>query len=94
MADKYSGPNNVLERGNKVWKIQVGKRVDVDSKDRLKPHLGSVAQGAVPPKDGLCGFCGSKARGACVAARDYISPGDDCIVNPPRICIEMHEIFM
>ena len=43
MANKYSSPNKVLERGNKVWKIQVGKRVDVDSKDRLKPHLGSVA---------------------------------------------------
>ena len=29
-----------------------------------------------------------------VAAQDYISPGDDSIVNPPRICIEMSEIFM
>ena len=53
MADKYSGPNKVLEQGNKAWKIQVGERVDVVSRDRLKPHLGSVApKAAVPPKRG------------------------------------------
>ena len=28
-----------------------------------------------------------------MAAQDYISPEDDCIVNLPRICIEMYEIF-
>ena len=43
MADKYSDPYKVLERGNKAWKIQVGERVDVVCRDRLKPHLGSVA---------------------------------------------------
>ena len=43
MANKYSGPYKVLERGNKAWKLQVGERVDVVSGDRLKPHLGSVA---------------------------------------------------
>ena len=45
MADKYSGPYQVLERGNKAWKLQVGERVEVVSRDRLKPHLGSVAPG-------------------------------------------------
>ena len=50
MADKYSGPYQVLERGNKAWKLQVGERVEVVSQDRLKPHLGSVApRAAVPP---------------------------------------------
>ena len=43
MADKYSGPYKVLERGNKAWKLQVGERVDMVSRDHLKPHLGSVA---------------------------------------------------
>ena len=53
MADKYRDPYKVLERGNKAWKIQVGERVDVVSRDRLKPHLGSVApKAAVPPKRG------------------------------------------
>ena len=53
MADKYSGPYRVLERGNKVWKVQVGERVEVISRDSLKPHLGSVApKAAVPPKRG------------------------------------------
>ena len=43
MGDKYSGPYKVLERGNKAWKLQVGERVDMVSRDHLKPHLGSVA---------------------------------------------------
>ena len=43
----------MLERGNKSWKIQMGERVDVVSRDRLKPHLGSVApKAALPPKRG------------------------------------------
>ena len=75
MADKYSGPYKVLERGNKAWKLQVGERVDVVSSDRLKPHLGSVAPKAAQAQeaeDGLCGFCGfrfwcSGARRACLA---------------------------
>ena len=50
MAEKYSGPYRVLERGNKAWKLQVGERVEVVSRDRLKPHLGSVdPEAAVPP---------------------------------------------
>ena len=53
MANKYSGPFQVLERGNKAWKLQVGERVEVVSQDRLKPHLGSVApKAAVPPTRG------------------------------------------
>ena len=43
MADKYSSPYQVLERGNKAWKLQVGERVEVVSRNRLKPHLDSVA---------------------------------------------------
>ena len=53
MADKYSGPYQVLERGNKAWKLQVGGRVEVVSRDWLKPHLGRVApEAAVPPTHG------------------------------------------
>ena len=53
IRDKYSGPFRVLERGNKAWKVQVGERVEIISKDHLKPHLGSVAPKAtVPPKHG------------------------------------------
>ena len=52
-ADKYRGPYKLLEGGNKAWKIQVGERVDVVSKDCLKPHLGTVApKAAVPPRCG------------------------------------------
>ena len=49
MANKYSGPYQVLERGTKAWKLQVGERVEVVSRDRLKPHLGSVAPRAAVP---------------------------------------------
>ena len=80
MADKYSGPYKVSERGNKAWKLQVGERAEVVSRDHLKPHLGSMSPtAAVPPTRGRprmasvahCsgGFSlfGREARGACVA---------------------------
>ena len=38
----YVGPFRVLERGRKVFKLQVGDRVEVVSLDRLKPHLGEL----------------------------------------------------
>ena len=49
MVDKYRGPYQVLERGNKAWKLQVGKRVEVVSQDWLTPHLGLVAPRAAVP---------------------------------------------
>ena len=49
MVDKYSSPYKVLERGNKAWKLQVGERGDVVSRDHLKPHLGSMAPNAASP---------------------------------------------
>ena len=53
MAYKYRGPYQVVKRGNKAWRLQVGERVEVVSRDRLKPHLGSVApRAAVPPTRG------------------------------------------
>ena len=57
MADKYSGPYKVLEKGNKAWKLQVGERVEVVSRDRLKPHLGSVARGRL-----CCRHVGGRGR--------------------------------
>ena len=70
MADKYSGPYKVLERGNKAWKLQVGERVDVVSRDCLKPHLGSVApRAAMPP---TCG----RPRTAFVALVASPSPAE------------------
>ena len=84
MADKYSGPYKVLERGNKAWKL-VGERVDLVSRDHLKPtwavwplrwlcrpHVGDRGRS----EDGLChssgfSFCGREARGACVTDEFY-----------------------
>ena len=44
MADKYSSPFKVFERGNKAWKLQVGERVDVG--ERVAPEA------ALPPTRG------------------------------------------
>ena len=49
MADKYSGPYKVLEWANKAWKVQVGEKMEIISRDRLKPHLGSVDPVAARP---------------------------------------------
>ena len=72
MADKYSGPYKVLERGNKAWKLHVGERVDVVSRDCLKPHLGSMAPEVVchPQLGGrgrpLLLLLRQRSQGACV----------------------------
>ena len=40
LADNYAGPYLVLEKGPKVFKLQLGERTKVVSRDRLKPHAG------------------------------------------------------
>ena len=83
MADKYSSPFGVLELGNKAWKVQVCERVEILSRDRLKPHLGSVApKAAVPPKRG-------RPRMALVALVDSppsaekpVGPVSFIVINP------------
>ena len=65
-----SGPYMVFERGNKAWKLQVGERVHVVSRDGLKPHLGSMApEAAVPP---TCG----RSRTASVAPVAFTSSAE------------------
>ena len=39
LADNYEGPFCMLKRGTKFFKLQLGKRADNVSRDRLKPHL-------------------------------------------------------
>ena len=49
----YSGPYRVLERGPKVFRLQVGDKEEVISADRLKPHTGSTpAHQVAPPRRG------------------------------------------
>jgi hypothetical protein len=49
----YDGPYKVVSRASKVYKLQVGTRVESVSADRLKPYVGAeklaVAQ---PPRRG------------------------------------------
>jgi hypothetical protein len=49
----YDGPYQILSRSDKVYKLQVGARVESVSADRLKPYVGvekpAVAQ---PPRRG------------------------------------------
>ena len=55
---------------NKAWKLQVGERVHVVSRDGLKPHLGSMApEAAVPP---TCG----RLRTASVAPVAFTSSAE------------------
>ena len=59
MADNYQGPFRVLERGQKLFKLQMGERVDQVSRDWLKPHRAVKnpepavkLPGGRPPRDG------------------------------------------
>jgi hypothetical protein len=52
-APLYAGPYAVLERGEKVFRLQVGDREEAVSVDRLKPHTGAEpVQPAAQPKRG------------------------------------------
>ena len=53
LVDNYARPYQVLEKGPKVFKLQVGTMEDVITRDRLKPHVG-LAPPAVadPPRRG------------------------------------------
>ena len=51
-SKQYSGPYRVLEHTQKVYKLQVGDRVETVSADRLKPHTGPPPQPAEPPRRG------------------------------------------
>ena len=43
LADNYAVPYLMLEKGPKVFKLQLGQRTEVVSRDRLKPHTGQSA---------------------------------------------------
>ncbi len=40
LAEKYVGPFRLLASGPKFFKIQMGERTHIISRNRLKPHLG------------------------------------------------------
>ena len=90
MSEKYSSHYKVLERGNKACKIQVGEKVEIISRDRLKPHLGSVApKAAVPPKRG-------RPRTASVASASVaVKPGGPCngawVKIPGQVCLVIRQ---
>lgn len=51
LPPRYTGPFVVLEKGAKTFRMAVGKREEIVSVDRLKPHLGtSLASPAEPPR--------------------------------------------
>jgi hypothetical protein len=53
LTPTYEGPYRVVSRCGKVYRIQMGARVEAVSVDRLKPHAGSsVPQAAEPPRRG------------------------------------------
>ena len=53
LADNYTGPYLVLEKGSKVFKLQLGTWQEVVSRDQLKPHVGTALPAvAEPPRRG------------------------------------------
>ncbi len=53
LAPLYVGPYAVQERGEKVFRLQVGDREEAVSVDRLKPQTrAEPVQPAAPPKGG------------------------------------------
>jgi len=53
LAQPYSGPYQVLERGPKYFRLDIGGKTTAVSVDRLKPHTGSAAATpAAPPRRG------------------------------------------
>ena len=48
----YSGPYEVVERGGKTFKLQIGSGQDRVSLDRLKPAHGHILEPASPPRRG------------------------------------------
>ena len=53
LTPPYVGPYKILEKGPKVFKLQVGSRTEVVTVDRLKPHTGPTPTAlAAPPRRG------------------------------------------
>ena len=53
LADNYAGPYLVLEKGPKVFKLQLGTGQEVVSRDWLKPRVGTAPPAvADPPRRG------------------------------------------
>ena len=50
LADNYDGPFRVLQRGDKVFKLQLGEREDTVSRDRLKPHVAKTEPVPAAPR--------------------------------------------
>jgi hypothetical protein len=53
LALQFEGPYEVLDRTDKVFRVQCGPRVEVISADRLKPYCGTERPAlAAPPRRG------------------------------------------
>ena len=53
LADNYVGPYLVLEKGLKVFKLQLGTLQEVVNRERLKPDVGAAPPAvAEPPRRG------------------------------------------
>ena len=53
LADNYAGLHLVLEKGPKVFKLQLGTQQEVVRLDRLKPYAGQAPPAAAePPRRG------------------------------------------
>jgi hypothetical protein len=74
LAQPYSGPYKVLERGPKYFRLDIGGKSTAVTVDRLKPHTGTTETApAAPPRRGYP----PRQRPAATAAHLASYAGDD-----------------
>jgi len=71
LEDSYDGPFKVMERGNKVFKLKIGDKLDTVTRDRLKPHTGELPpEPAVPKRRGRPPGTGGGSGASSAAAAE------------------------
>jgi hypothetical protein len=78
LTPPYQGPYRVLERGAKVFKLQMGSRQENITVDRLKPHLGAAP--AVPAETPPAW----RLRSAAVSYAAVVAGGGPCSAREIR----------
>ena len=58
----YDGPYKVVEKEEKIVRLEIGGRVETVSADRLKPHRGEFPAVAAPPRRGRPPGSGGSGR--------------------------------
>lgn len=62
LSDAYAGPYRVVKAGPKVFRLQMGEKIESVSRDRLKPHVAATDPSpAKPPQRGRPSGAGKRS---------------------------------